>query len=108
MRPRVVQRRNTIRRHYRPAREVEYYEWKNQYIEHREFHLSSFNLFAEVLRSTAYHQPCDENRQNDVNQHGVESRAVTAEDQLAQLYIRQRHESAERCETVVHRINGAG
>ena len=53
------------------------------------------------------HQPGDEHRDDDEQQHAVEAGADAADDDLAELDVDQRDHAAERGEAVVHGVDGA-
>ena len=80
---------------------------EDEHRQHRHLHLERLDLLAEVLRGPADHQAGDEHRQDDVDQHAVHPGPDAAEDHLAQLDVRQRHEPAERRERVVPAVDGA-
>ena len=65
------------------------------------------DLLAEIFRRAADHQPGDEDRDDDEQQHAVEAGADAAEDDLAELHVEQRHHAAERREAVMHGVDRA-
>src|ERR1039457_5965419 len=80
---------------------------QDEHREHRELHLFGLDLLAKVLGSAPDHEARDEDREDDEEEHSVEARADAAENDLAELYVQERHETAQRREGVVHRVHGA-
>ncbi len=70
-------------------------------------HLPHLDLLAQVFRGPADHQPGDEDRDDGEGQHGVETGADPAEDDLAQQDQGERHHAADGGEGVVHGIDRA-
>ena len=75
--------------------------------DHGPLHLARLDLLAEILRRAADHQPGDEDREHDEDEHPVKPGADAAEDDFAEHHVDQRHETAERRERVVHRVDRA-
>ncbi|MPL86093.1 hypothetical protein SDC9_32069 [bioreactor metagenome] len=107
MRPRLLHRgqRRRHRGRDRPARQnAERHRQKGQ---HRERHLARLDLAAKVFRGAPDHQPGQEDRQHDIEQHPVKPGADAAEDHLTDHHVDHLDKARERHETVVHRIDRA-
>ena len=72
-----------------------------------ELDLARLDLLAEVLRRAADHQPADEDRQQDVEQHRVQAGADAAEDRLAVAEVRERDEAADAGERLERGVDRA-
>ena len=59
-----------------------------------ELDLPRLDLLAEVLRRASDHQPRDEDRDDDVEEHPVEAGSDAAPDDLAGEHVRDRHGAA--------------
>ena len=80
---------------------------KNEQRQHRHLHVVGLDFLAEIFRRAADHQTRDEDGEHDEDEHSVESGADAAENDFAKLDVKQRHETAERGERIVHRIDRA-
>ena len=107
MRAGVVQTGEAGLEHDRNAREDENAERIDQHRQHREFHLARLDLLAEIFRRAADHKTGDENGDNRQHQNAVETGADAARRDAAHQHVEQGHETAERHEGVVHRVDGA-
>ena len=72
--------------------------------EHRELDLVRLDLLAEVLGRAADHEARDEDRQDDEEEHAVETGADAADDDLARGDVGERHEAADRRVGVVQEL----
>src|SRR6266542_1557849 len=70
----------------------------DQYDHGRHLHLVGLDLLAEVLGRPSDHEARHEHGHDRVDQHAVEPGAYAAEDHLAQLDHRERHEAPDRGE----------
>ena len=75
--------------------------------DHGEFDLARLDLLAEVFGRAPHHQPGEEDREHDVDEHPVEPGPDAAEDHLARLHVQEQHEPRKRHETVVHGVDRA-
>ena len=107
MRAGVVQRRDPVGHDHRPGRKAEDEQREDERIEHRQLHLARLDLLAQVLGRAADHQAGDEDGEDHEDQHPVHPGADAAEDDLAELDVHQRHQTAQRREAVVHRVHRA-
>ena len=95
------------RQHRGQCREAQDRQRQDQDGEHRHLDLFRFKLLAEVFRRASDHQPGDEHRDDDEQQHAVEAGADAAEDDLAQHDVDHRHHAGDRQQAVVHVVDGA-
>src|SRR5262245_47202575 len=94
------------RDHYRHRGPAEIHQRQNEDGEHRHLHLLGLDLLADIFGRAAHHQPGDEDRENDEQQHAVHAGADTAHNDLAELDVDQRDHAAERSEGIVHGVDG--
>ena len=66
--------------------------------EHRHLDLARLDLLADVFRRAAHHETRDKDRDDDKDEHAVETGADAADDDFAELDVDQRDHAAERCE----------
>jgi uncharacterized protein len=69
-------------------------------------HVERLDLFTQVFRCAAHHQPRDEHGQNDERQHPVNAASDAAEDYFPDMHEEHQHHAAQRRVTVQHRIDG--
>src|SRR5262249_50697914 len=93
-------------KHNRYTREDENKERSGQHGEQRHLHFLLLDFLADVLRRPADHQPGDEDAEDGVKEHSVETSADAAEDDLVGLHIEERDEAAKGRVTVVHAVHG--
>ena len=91
----------------RPGGEARISNGENEQRQHRHLHVVGLDFLAEIFRRAADHQPGDEDREHDKDQHAVKSGADAAEDDFAELNVEQRNETAERREGIMHRVDRA-
>ena len=72
-----------------------------------ELDLARLDLLAQVLGRPAHHQPADEDRQEDEEQHRVEAGADAAEDHLARAQAGHRHRAAQAGERLQRGVDRA-
>ncbi|MNN03639.1 hypothetical protein D3C81_1163350 [compost metagenome] len=72
---------------------------------HQKLHFTGLQLLAQVFRGTANHQPGQEHRDKDEQQHAVEARADAAEYHLADHHVDHRHHTGQRVQAVVHGVD---
>ena len=59
-------------------------------------------FFPRYLRRPADHEPGNEHRQHDEDEHSIHTGANSAEYDLAQHHIDEQHQAAQWCERIVH------
>ena len=71
-------------------------------------HLDFFllDLLAHIFGRAPHHQASDEDSDDCINQHAVETGADPSKDHFVGLNVEQRNEPANRREAVVHADNG--
>jgi len=107
VRPRVGYSGSAIWLDHRDGRKNQYCARQNKHGQHGHLDVISFDLLAEVLRSSPNHQTGNENRQHDENKNAVKSRTDSPENNFTEHDIDQRNHSTQRRERVMHAIHGA-
>ncbi len=107
MRTRIGDSRQSGFGDHRDAGRQQNHRREDQDEQHRELHLARLDLFTEVFRRATHHQSRDEDGQHRHHQHPVEAGTDAAEDDLADLHVDQRDQTAQRREAVVHRVDRA-
>ncbi len=107
MRPGIVHCANRGRHQHRDRRPAEIHQRQDKNGEHRHLDFFGFDLLADIFRRAADHQPGDEDRNDDEQQHAVHAGADAADDDFAELDVDQRNHAAERGEAVVHGVDRA-
>src|SRR5713101_6068421 len=74
---------------------------------HRHLDFARLDLLADIFRRAADHQACDKDRDDDEDQHAVETGADAADDDFAELDVDQRDHAAKCCEAVMHGVDRA-
>src|SRR5579883_2041784 len=107
MRPGIGGARESGGNDRRNGAEAQHRERQDQDGEHRHLDLLRLNLLAEIFGRAADHQPRDEHGEDGEDQHAIEPRADTAEDDLAEHDVDHRHHAGERHQTVMHVVDRA-
>ena len=58
-------------------------------------HFLLLDLLAHIFRRSSHHQSADEDRDDCIEQHAVETRAHSSKDHLIRLDIEERNETAD-------------
>src|SRR5712692_4738223 len=87
--------------------EVQDHQGRDQQGQHRHHDLLAFDFLAQVLWRSPYHQASDEDRDDGEHQHGVESCAHPAKDDLPQRDVGDQHQPAQRRIAIVEAHDGA-
>ena len=93
--PGVEDRRPPVLVRDRHAAVIEHGQRDAERAEHDELDLARLDLLAQVLGRAADHEPGEEHREQDEEQHPVEPRADAAEDDLAHRDVGERHGAAQ-------------
>src|SRR4030042_2624794 len=75
--------------------------------EDADLYIIGFYLFAQVLRRSADHESCEKNSQHHKHQHSIQSGTDTPENDLTQLDVKQRNQTAQRGKGIMHGVHGA-
>ena len=106
--PGGVDRRVAVGQRGREAGGDEDRQRREEQAEHDELDLARLDLLAQVLRRAADHQPADEDRQQDVEQHRVQAGADAAEDALAVGQVDHRDQAADAGQRLKGGVDRAG
>jgi len=70
-------------------------------------HLERFDLLTKVFRCASDHQPSHKHGNNGEDEHPIQPTANAAENHFTELNEPHRHQAAQRCVAVVHRVDAA-
>ena len=107
MRPGIGDRGDRRRDHGRDRRPAEIHQRQDEDGEHGHLDFLRLDLLADIFGRAADHQAGHEDRDDDEEEHAVETGADAADDHLAELDVDQRDHAAERGEGIMHGVDRA-